>query len=173
MSSFALSRLSFVRAVTVVCAVVAVIATLRTASAASGPFALFPGSWDGVGKIQIGSKSERIRCKANYSLQNNNERDIVLTLICASDSYKFDLSGNFQADDSNKISGNWSERSRGVGGTASGVAQGDRFQLHVDSSAFSGNLIMITRGSSQTVNIDTIGTEDKISALITLKRGSR
>lgn len=173
MNWFAFSRFSLLRALMAACALVFVFTAIEQAAAAAGPFGAFPGVWDGTGKIQIGDRTERIRCKANYSLQGSNERDVVLALTCASDSYKFDLSGNFQADESNKISGNWSERSRGVGGTASGTAQGDRFQLHVDSSAFSGNMVMVTRGTSQSVTIDTIGTEDKISATITLRRGSR
>ena len=143
------------------------------AAAASGPFIGFPGSWDGTGKIRIGDKTERIRCNATYSLQNSSGSDVVLHLSCASDSYKFDLAGDFQADAGNHISGNWSERSRGVAGTASGIARGDRFQLHVDSAPISGSIIMVTRGRSQSVTIDTIGTEDKISASITLHRGSR
>jgi hypothetical protein len=167
------SGYSFWRAAIVSCAIAFACAAGPQAFAASGPFAEFPGSWDGTGKIQIGDKTERIRCKATYSLQGSNESFVVLALTCASDSYKFDLSGNFQADSSNHISGNWSETSRGVGGSASGTARGDRFQLHVESTAITGNMVVVTRGSSQSVTIDTIGTEDKISASITLKRGSR
>ena len=58
-------------------------------------------------------------------------------------------------------------------GHNSATARGDRFQIHVDSAPISGNIIMVTRRSIQSVTIDTIGTEDKISATITLHRGSR
>lgn len=167
------SGYSFWRAAILSCSIALACAAGQQASAASGPFAGFPGSWDGTGKIRIGDKIERIRCKATYSVQSSSESDVALHLSCASDSYKFDLSGDFQADESNHISGNWSESSRGVAGTASGTARGDRFQIHVDSAPISGNIVMVTRGQSQSVTIDTIGTEDKISATITLHRGSR
>jgi hypothetical protein len=168
-----LSGNSFWRAAILSCSIALACAAWQQALAASGPFAGFPGSWDGTGKIRIGDKAERIRCKATYSLQGSSANYVVLRLTCASDSYKFDLGGNFQADESNNISGNWSESSRGVAGTASGTARGERFQIHIDSAPISGNIVLVTRQSNQSVTIDTIGTEDKISATITLHRGSR
>ena len=172
MSLFASSSFSFLRAAALGCTMALAAATWQPAFAA-GPFSALAGAWDGSGKIRIGDKTERIRCKASYDLQGSTDSNVTLSLTCASDSYKFDLSGTFQADSDSNISGNWSERSRGVGGSATGKARGDRFQIHVDSQAFSGNVVLVTRGSSQSVNIDTIGTEDKISATITLHRGSR
>ena len=142
-------------------------------ASAAGPFSALNGSWGGTGKIRIGSKTERIRCKASYDVPGSTATNLTLALTCASDSYKFDLAGDFRADPENNVSGNWSERSRGVNGSATGKARGDRVQIHVESQPFTGNVILVTRGSSQSVDIDTIGTEDKISANITLHRGSR
>jgi hypothetical protein len=172
MSLFASRSFSFLRAATLGCIVALTAAAWQPASAA-GPFSALRGSWDGTGKIRIGDKTERIRCKANYDLQGSTDSNVTLSLTCASDSYKFDLAGTFQADTDSNISGTWSERSRGVSGSATGKVRGDRFQIHVESSAFSGNVTLVTHGSSQSVNIDTIGTEDKISATISLHRGSR
>jgi len=172
MTWIAFSGYSLWRAAVLACAIALAGAAWQPAMAA-GPFSTLRGGWDGTGKIRIGDKTERIRCKASYDVQGSTDSNVGLTLTCASDSYKFDLAGNFQADESNHISGNWSERSRGVGGSATGTARGDQFQIHVDSQAFSGNVILVTRGNSQSVTIDTIGTEDKISATITLQRNSR
>jgi hypothetical protein len=171
MSLFARSSFSILPAVALSCAIG--LAAAWQPALAAGPFAGLAGAWDGSGKIRIGDKTERIRCKASYDLQGSTDSNVTLALTCASDSYKFDLAGTFQADADSNISGNWSERSRGVGGSATGKASGDRFQIHVESQAFSGNVVLVTRGGSQSVNIDTIGTEDKISASITLHRGSR
>ena len=136
----------------------------QQASAAEGPFAELPGTWSGTGKIRVGDTAERIRCRAIYRL--NGAREINLQLICASDSYKFDLTGDFTADEGNNISGRWTERSRNVGG-------GNRFQIHVESSAFSGNLGMVTRGHRQSVAIDTQGGGQVAEASITLSRASQ
>ncbi len=173
MMRFAFSGFSILHASMLACFLVFACAAWQPASAAAGAFSAFPGSWDGTGKIRIGDKTERIRCKATYSTRGSTGSDIVLALVCASDSYKFDLSGEFQSDENNRIHGIWSEQSRGVNGTASGSTRGDRFQIHVESAPFSGNVTIVTRGSSQSVNIDTIGTEDRISAIITLHRGLR
>lgn len=143
-----------------------------TAVAASGPFADFPGSWAGTGKIQPEGKStERIRCTAKYS--SSGATEVSLQLACDSDSYKFDLSGNFSVASNNQLTGSWTERTRGVGGTATGVARGDNLLIHVESSAFSGNMTLVTRGGGQSVSIDTFGGGEKVHASITLRRGSR
>ena len=74
------------------------------------------------------------------------------------------------ADDHNQVSGNWNERSRSVGGTAAGTARGERMQLHVESGGFSAEVIMQTRGRSQSVNIDSHGGGDVIRATIAMSR---
>jgi hypothetical protein len=173
MTSFASSRFSLARAAILACSLAIGGAGWQQAFAAAGPFADFPGSWEGNGKINIGPKSERIRCKATYSLKDNDESYVLIQITCASDSYKFDLAGDFEADSTNAINGTWSETSRGVGGSASGTAKGDRFQLHFQSTAITGNMVMTTKRNNQTVTIDTIGTKDKISASITLRRAAR
>jgi hypothetical protein len=143
---------------------------LPHASAAAGPFAMLAGTWSGTGKIRVGDTTERIRCSATYRL--SGEHDVKLQLACTSDTYKFDLTGDFTADDHDVISGLWTERSRGVGGTAIGAAHGDKFRIHIETSAFAGNLNMVTRGSRQTVSIDTHGGGQIAEVSITLSRSS-
>jgi hypothetical protein len=139
--------------------------------AASGPFADFAGSWSGTGTLRpSGGEAERIRCNANYRQRGSSEREIDLQLKCASDSYNFDLVGQFTADESNQISGRWTERSRNIGGTAVGNAQGERLQLHIESSGFAATLVMTTRNRRQSVSIDSQGAGQIVKASITLSR---
>jgi hypothetical protein len=152
-------------------ALLAFTGAVQQASAAAGPFEQFSGTWTGTGKIRVGDEAERIRCSATYRL--NGSHEINLQLACTSDSYKFDLTGDFSADESNNISGRWTERSRNVGGAAIGTARSGRFQIHVESSAFSGNLVMVTKNRRQSVAIDTQGGGQKAEASITLSRASR
>ena len=129
----------------------------RLPAAAAGPFADFPGSWSGTGKIRVqGQNPERLRCKANYRPRGSSQSEIDLQLSCDSDSYKFDLVGQFTAD-GGKITGRWSENSRNVGGTAIGDVKGERMDIHVESSAFSANLALVTRGKKQTISFDAHG----------------
>lgn len=143
---------------------------LPSAFAQAGPFAEFTGSWTGSGQLRPeGGTAERIRCNANYR-PGSSQREIELQLRCASDSYNFDLVGQFKADDQNQINGSWTERSRSTGGTAVGNTQGDRLQLHIESAGFSAELVMVTRNRRQSVDIDLHGAGQIVKASITLNR---
>ena len=141
------------------------------AMAGSGPFADFSGKWSGTGTLTPqGGSAERIRCNAEYSPRGGSEREIELQLRCASDSYNFDLTGEFTADEKNQITGRWTEHTRNVGGTAIGNADGERLQIHAETSAFSADLVLVTRGKRQSVTIDSQGGGQIIKASITLNR---
>jgi hypothetical protein len=88
----------------------------------------------------------------------------------ASDSYNFDLIGEFTADEQNQITGRWTERTRGVGGTAIGGTRGERLQIHVESAGFAAELMLLTRNRRQNVTIDSQGGGQIVKASITLNR---
>ena len=133
-------------------------------------FADFAGHWSGAGTLRPeNGAAERIRCNATYR-PGGTQREIDLQLRCASDSYNFDLVGQFTADDQNQVSGRWTERSRSTGGTAVGNAQGDRLQLHIESAGFAAEVVMVTRSRRQSVDIDSHGAGQVVRATITLNR---
>jgi hypothetical protein len=143
---------------------------LPSALAQAGPFAEFTGSWSGAGQLRPeNGAAERIRCNASYR-PGRSQREIEIQLRCASDSYNFDLVGQFTADEQNQVSGRWTERSRGTGGTAVGNARGDRLQLHIESAGFAADLVMVTRNRRQSVDIDSHGAGQIVKATITLNR---
>ena len=138
---------------------------------AAGPFAEFAGNWSGTGTLHpANGAAERIRCNASYRPRGSTEHEIDLQLRCASDSYNFDLSGEFAADERNQISGRWTERSRNIGGTAVGNAQGERLQIHVEASGFAADLVMLTHARRQSVTIDSQGGGQIVKASIALSR---
>jgi hypothetical protein len=144
---------------------------LLPTSAATGPFADITGNWSGTGTVRPGSgATERIRCNANYRPRGSSQHEIDLQLRCASDSYNFDLTGQFTADEHNEITGQWTERSRNIGGTAIGSASGNRLDVHIESSAFSADLVMVTRNRQQSVTIDSQGGGQIVKASISLSR---
>ncbi len=139
------------------------------ASAASGAFANLDGSWTGNGTLRPGDNpAERIRCNAHYRPIGDHE--INLQLRCASDSYKFDLTGRFTADDRNQISGDWTEHSRGVSGAIMGGAIGDRVQVRAESPGFVADLVLVTRGRRQSVTINSQAAGQPVKASISLSR---
>jgi hypothetical protein len=163
-------RLPFVFLAAFICATV-ILSVLPFASAASGPFANFAGSWTGTGTVRAGANpAERIRCNASYRPRGSTQHEVELQLRCASDSYNFDLSGEFTADEQNQITGRWTERTRGVGGTAIGGARGERLLIHVESAGFAAELMLLTRNRRQNVTIDSQGGGQIVRASITLNR---
>jgi hypothetical protein len=140
----------------------------QPAAAAGGPFAEFHGSWSGTGTMRSGDKNERIRCDASYRPVGSTQHEIDLTLKCDSDTYKFNLGGRFRADEGNHVSGQWTELTRNVGGIVIGNVRGDHFQLHVESSAFTADMVIATRRRRQSVTIDAQGGGQIVKASLTL-----
>jgi hypothetical protein len=144
---------------------------LLPTAAATGPFADFSGTWSGTGTVRTGGNApERIRCNANYRQRGSSQHEVDLQLRCASDSYNFDLAGQFTADEHNEITGQWTERSRNTGGTAIGRANGERLDVHVESGGFAADLVMVTRNRRQSVTIDSQGGGQTVKASISLSR---
>jgi hypothetical protein len=121
-----------------------------------GPFAGFDGSWSGSGTVALSDgTTEHIRCKADYKV-NGTGLGLKQNLHCASDSYKFDLSSDVTSQ-GDRISGNWSERSRNIFGNLQGTAGGGQIEVFVEASGFAANLRLRTTGTKQVVQIDSKG----------------
>ncbi len=146
-------------------------AAWQAAAARSGPFANFRGDWSGTGIIRVKGQdnkqtTERIRCNAAY--RQSGGQDVNLKLVCKSDSYSFDLTGDFEADASNHITGQWTEHTRNVGGSVTGQARGSRLLVHAESPALNANLSMVTHSRRQSVSLKAAGGGQQVSASITL-----
>jgi len=134
----------------------------------SGPFAGFDGSWSGSGTVALSNgTTEHIRCKADYKV-NATGPGLKQHLHCASDSYKFDLSSDVTSQ-GERISGNWSERSRNIFGNLQGTAGGGQIEVFVEASGFAANLNLRSNGAKQTVQIDSKGEIRGVT--ITMTRG--
>jgi hypothetical protein len=123
--------------------------------AESGPFAPLAGNWSGNGTITLddGSK-ERIRCHATYQVSGST---MTMTLTCASDAYKFQLSANV-VDEGGAISGSWSEATRNVSGTLQGRGGGGNFEVVTSAAGFNANITLRTSGNKQSINMRTDST---------------
>jgi hypothetical protein len=122
----------------------------------SGPFAGFAGNWSGSGTVSLSNgTTENIRCKADYKVSSSG-MGLKQNLHCASDSYKFDLSSDVTSQ-GDRISGNWSERSRNIFGNLQGTAGGGQIDVFVEAAGFAANLNLRTNGNRQVVLIDSKG----------------
>ncbi|WP_291858335.1 hypothetical protein [Bradyrhizobium sp.] len=136
--------------------------------AQSGPFAGFDGSWAGNGTVALSDGTiERIRCKAAYKV-NGSGMGLKQNLDCASDSYKFNLSSDVTSN-GDRISGNWSEKSRNIFGNLQGTAGGGQIEVFVEASGFAANLTLKTTGNKQTVQISSKGEIRGVN--ITMSKG--
>jgi hypothetical protein len=156
---------------TVFAVLLALLASPSLAQSAEGPFAGLPGSWTGTGTISLSSGAkERIRCRAAYRLDSSST-DLRLEMSCTSDSYKFELQSHITYSD-NAISGSWNETTRGVGGNITGTATGPQIRARAEGQTFTAILAMNTRGSKQSVSIQSPGSEMS-NITIDLTRGSK
>jgi hypothetical protein len=124
---------------------------------ADGPFTGMGGEWTGGGLVTMSDgKRERLRCRSNYGVGNDGDR-LQLAIRCASDSYKFDLSG-FVNNSSGSLTGQWSETTFNAAGTISGRVSGKQINVLAVGNTFSARLSMATGSSQQTVTIRPEGT---------------
>ena len=124
--------------------------------AQSAPFAGMAGVWSGQGNISLeGGAKERIRCKATYAVSSEGS-GLNQNLLCASDSYKFELKSDVLAKQG-ALSGSWAETTRGVSGSLQGRAGDGKFNVTVSAPAFTATLTMTTTGNKQNVAISSEG----------------
>src|SRR3984885_1668192 len=146
----------------------ALMLSVSAGHAQSGPFAGFDGTWSGNGTVSLSDgTTERLRCKADYKV-NGSGLGLKQNLHCASDSYKFDLSSDVTSN-GDRISGNWSERSRNIFGNLQGTAGGGQIDVFVEASGFAANLTLRTTGNKQSVSISSKGEIRGVN--ITMVRG--
>jgi hypothetical protein len=119
--------------------------------AQSGPFAGMAGNWAGGGTVSLeDGATERIRCRASYAVAGPQ---MSLRLVCASDSYRFDLRGDVVAEGDGAISGDWSESSRGVSGNLQGRGGNGGFQVIASAAGFNASISLTTRGNRQSITM--------------------
>src|SRR2546423_15361364 len=122
----------------------ALMLSVSAGHAQSGPFAGFDGAWSGTGTVALSDgTTERIRCKADYKV-NGSGLGLKQNLHCASDRFKLDLSNDVTSQ-GDRISGNWSERSRNIFGNLQGTAGRGSRRGFVDGLRFLGDLCLHAR----------------------------
>ncbi len=146
------TKVVFKRLIFALFALVAASVSSSASYAQSGPFTGMAGIWTGGGTVTLDDGStERIRCRATYAVGAGGN-GLNQTLVCASDSYRFDLKSNVVAN-RGVLSGTWSESSRGINGNLEGRGANGNFQVIVSTPGFTANLALTTKGNKQSVVI--------------------
>jgi hypothetical protein len=154
-------------------ALILIISAAESSHAQSiAPFDRLAGQWSGSGTIDLSNGSrEPIKCRAAYDVLGDQKK-LQLNIRCASDSFNFELQASALYS-AGAISGIWSESTHNVGGTISGRADGDHFQVLAKGQSFSASLTLITHGGRQSVLIRSQNAQASVmGASISLKRRS-
>jgi hypothetical protein len=118
----------------------------------SGPFAPFAGEWRGTGRVETSDgKTETISCRARYDISEEGEK-LTQSLVCASDSYRFDIQSDASAE-GDRVTGNWQETTRNVGGPLRGQVGSGDFEGAVDGPGFTATISLRSNGRRQAVEI--------------------
>jgi hypothetical protein len=121
-----------------------------------GPFAKFGGGWRGAGHVvnTDGSK-ERITCRATYAISRDGA-GLSQALICASDSYRIDIS-SYAVADGHRVQGHWQESTHQVQGSLTGqIVDGD-FEGTLAGLTFTAGISLRATGRRQVVTISPQG----------------
>ena len=134
----------------------------------AGTFSDLAGIWTGDGTLtRKDGASERLRCQARYDIGDSGEQ-VTLRITCASDSFKFDLTGYLKSS-GGAISGQWSEPNYNSTGSMDGRASQGRITAHAIGNTFSAMLSVSTQGNRQSVSIQPQET-DVTRLLLTFHR---
>jgi hypothetical protein len=140
------------RLIAVAALFVATISASASYAQSGGAFAGLAGVWSGAGTVTLDDGStERIRCRATYAVAPDG-MGLNQNLLCASDSYKFNLSSNVVSDNGS-LSGTWNESSKNVSGNLQGRGNNGSFDVVASSPGFTANISLTTRGNKQSVVI--------------------
>ncbi len=141
-----------------------------TTPALAGPFSGLAGNWSGGGKISLSNGSkERIRCRAHYVVGSDGNA-LQQSLRCASDSYNFELHSDVESH-GGRITGNWNESTRQIGGTLSGRARHGHIEVRVQNPNFNADLTLISHGHHQSVIIRSHGGQLTGASISLSRRG--
>jgi hypothetical protein len=138
-------------------------------AARTNAFSDTTGSWFGRGRIYLSdATTERIRCRARYAVWEGGQM-LHQHLLCASASYRFNINSTV-SDREGHIFGTWSEATRNITGSVTGIARNGRILATVNGGGFTARLALLTNGNSQAVTIMPAGSDVREVAVV-LRRG--
>jgi len=140
----------------------------------ANPFALFAGTWNGNGLIDVASgSSEKIRCRGPFNLVDiGNLQGIKMELKCAGDSYRFELQSEVRMDNG-VVTGVWTELSRGLSGKVTGKIENEQLSAVIESDTFTATLLLVSKGEQQQITIASPGSELKLVRIGLLRSGAK
>jgi hypothetical protein len=139
-------------------------------AAADGPFAPLSGAWRGDGAATgADGKSEHIACRATNTI-SFDKINLTQSLICASDSYRFDIRTNVFTD-GQSVHGTWQEATRNVSGNFSGDIRDGSINGAFTAPGFTATVSIQTAGDKEQVTIVPQGSDIAKVEIALTRRG--
>jgi hypothetical protein len=127
-----------------------------TPACAQQKFDNLAGSWSGAGSMKPSDgPRERVRCKVDYIVKNEGQ-SVRMSVRCASDAYKMELSANIDQKGS-VLSGNWFESQYRQGGKISGQNINGLIDAKIESDTITALLTVRTNGNRQSFAMESPG----------------
>ena len=128
------------------------------------------GYWTGAGIISMKNGThERIRCRGSYAISEAGDA-LNQSLLCASDSYKFNVKSNVSEAADGVLSGSWAETTRSANGQLSGRVAGSHIVANVQGVGFTAAISIVTHGRSQSVAITPSGGTDVVGVTVSMHK---
>jgi hypothetical protein len=128
------------------------------------------GYWMGSGTISMKNGTrERIRCRGTYAVSGDADA-LNQSLVCASDSYKFNVQSNVSETAGGVLRGSWAETTRSATGQLVGRVGGSRIIADVQGVGFTAAISIVTHGRSQSVSITPSGGTDVVGVNVSMHR---
>ncbi|WP_374546442.1 hypothetical protein [Rhodoblastus sp.] len=138
-------------------AALALAGTAPAVSADPGGFFAFAGNFRGAGQVQVNDgRRERITCRATGAVGGAG-RTMSQNIVCASDSYRFDIRGQMIAS-GGEVSGDWQEATRGVNGSIAGRLVDDHLSGFVNAIGFTAGFAIRVIGRQMSFSLRPSGT---------------
>jgi hypothetical protein len=128
------------------------------------------GYWTGGGIISMKDGThERIRCRGSYAVSSAGNA-LNQSLLCASDSYKFNVKSNVEETAPGILTGSWAETTRNANGQLAGRVAGSRIAANVQGVGFTASILIVTHGRTQSVSITPTGGTDVVGVNVNMHR---
>ncbi|MEW6438909.1 MAG: hypothetical protein AB1508_17265 [Pseudomonadota bacterium] len=158
------------KSVPLVAAFLAAAAFQNTAAHAESALRSLAGYWGGSGIISMKNGThERIRCRGSYAISDGGDA-LNQSLLCASDSYKFNVQSNVSESAGGVLRGSWAETTRNANGQLVGRVAGSHIVANVQGVGFTALISIVTHGRSQSVAITPSGGTDVVGVTVAMHR---
>jgi hypothetical protein len=141
-----------------------------SADAASNPFELLKGNWQGGGTVKPSKGGPKeVTCKVGYKVSGST---LNQTMSCTGDDYEIEAKLKL-TDKAGKVKGNWTEAIYDASGAVTGTTREDAVRAVIRGDKFSGRMSLKLTEEGHTINILQLDEQTGVYRLVTSLRLSR